>query len=494
MSGAPIFGADAEGWRAMNSGRPAAELIREAVQNVFDEVPQGARSDGALKLDVNVEYEDGGVNFEIIDTVPGGIRDERLIWMIWLSDKGDSPNKRGRMGRGLKELISVADWSLIVSEGIPAVEFKRYRGKWTRTSPIKKRPKAGTVIEGRVKLWKKSDADAIVEHLRRMRPPEGLVFRVNDELVGRTKPTEVYRLKLPTVLFEMVDGERVAREPRREATVSLFPPEPGAAAWVFEMGIPVEPIDFPLSIDVGQRVPLREKRDTLTEPYRRELFAKILDERVRLGRVQPEQMRDNHTMIAAQAPQHLSTDTKKAISDAWTGGKAYAATPEIGRQASGQHIPVVPLRALPESIRDIAREVGTDVRTVLEERRVAACRTLGRHEHTEAQRRLTDTWEWIAAGIRRACRVELAVGQPSCGASFNRDSRTLTVYVEVLPRLAIEPLAGPSLAILIHELAHWQPHDNEHGFDFHSDAEDVGGAVASFLVGHAAEALEKGGV
>lgn len=167
MSGSGVvFGADAEGWRLMNSGRPAAELIREAVQNVFDEVTP----EGVFWLDVNVEYEDGGVNFEIIDNIPGGIRDERLIWMIWLSDKGDSPNKRGRMGRGLKELISVADWSLVISEGIPAVEFKRYRAQWTRTSPVKKRPKAGTVIEGRVKMWKKSDADAIAAHLRRMRP------------------------------------------------------------------------------------------------------------------------------------------------------------------------------------------------------------------------------------------------------------------------------------------------------------------------------------
>ena len=75
-------------------------------------------------------------------------------------------------------------------------------------------------------------------------------------------------------------------------------------------------------------------------------------------------------------------------------------------------MPVVPLRALPESIRGIVKEVGTDVRVVLEERKVAACRII--EEYTEAQRRLIDTWQWIAAGVHRACKVKLATGKPSC--------------------------------------------------------------------------------
>lgn len=485
----PIFVVDAEGWREQNAGRPAADLIREAVQNALDEA--------VTKLEVTLDWEAGqGVSFTIVDDVPGGIRDERLIWTIWLSDKTDSPQKRGRMGRGLKELISVSDHTLIVTAGGPAIEFERApRGKWSRSSPRKVRPEAGTKITGRVKLWGKRDMDAIAAYLKRVRPPAGVELTVNVAPVLRSATSETYRLKLPTVVFEVQDdGSRVAREPRRECQVELF----GALedeSWVYEMGIPIERIDFPLSIDVGQRVPLREKRDTLTEPYRRELFAKLLDARVAADLVPASELKDDHVMLASQAAEHLSTATKQAIANAWTGGRPYATTPQLVSQASGQHVDVVPLRSLPESIRGITREVGTDVRSVLAERLHTACATIAPCDYSVEQRRFVETWSWIAAGIGRKCQVRLATGKPSSMANFNPATRTMTVYVEIIgSRVIARPLSAEALSTLLHELSHWTSHADEHGMGFHADTDDVGGAVAAFLLEHAEEARERAGV
>lgn len=482
-----VFTADPEGFREQNAGRPAAHLVREAVQNVFDEA--------ATRLDVDVTWESGaGVTFRIVDDVPGGIRDERLIFTIWLSDKTDSPTKRGRMGRGLKELISVADETLILTEGGPATLFERVRGKWTRTAPRKHRPERGTIVEGRVKSWRKHDADAVVEYLRRMRAPEGLAFRVNGRLIERAPVRERYELKLPTVVFEVQEGgERAERTRTRVTTVELFH-EIGAAdntpCWVYEMGIPIETIDFPMSIDVGQRVPLREKRDTLTDPYRRELYAKLLNVRLAEKRVPADELKDGYVMTATQAPEHLSHDAKVTVAEAWTEGKAYASTPDTVRAATGMHVPVVPLRALPQSIREIAKEVGTDARDVIKNMAVAACSTVEPGDYTSDERRLVEVWERIARGIRRPCRVKLATGRPSAAASFNRVFSELTVYTQVVGATFISrPLSADALSLLIHELAHWEaPKDsNSHGFEFHSDAEEVGGAVAAFLFEHGDE-------
>lgn len=479
-----VFTADPEGFREQNLGRPAAHLVREAIQNVFDEV-----ENGASVLSVTLTWSaDEGVRFCIGDNVPGGIRDERLIWTIWLSDKVDSPTKRGRMGRGLKELISVSDETLIVTAGGPAVHFQRSRGKWVRSSPRKVRPKAGTIVEGRVKAWRQRDMNDILTYLRRMRPPEGLTFTVNGEEVERRPATERYTLKLPTVVFEQTgDGGRVAREPSKETLVELFHED---ESWVYEMGIPIEPIDYPLSIDVGQRVPLREKRDTLTEPYRRKLYALLLDVRAKHGHIKPEDMKDNHVLIAVQAHDHLSPETKKAIADVWTGGKPYAVKPQDVQSATGQHISVVPLRSLPEVIRDITREVGTDVRQVMEERVAVSCCPIT--DLNEQQRRFIDVWSWIAAGIKRRCAVVLSTGRPSATASFNRLTRTLTVYVEQIGGFVIaNPLSAQALSTLIHELSHWKVQEDEHGMGFHADSEDVGGLVAWFLLEHAEEARER---
>lgn len=482
---AAVFTVEPEGWRQMNAGRPAAHLVREAVQNVFDEA--------ATLLSVDLSWSpDAGVSFVITDNVPGGIRDERLIWTIWLSDKVDSPTKRGRMGRGLKELISVSDETLIVTAGGPAIEFKRARGKWARTHPRKVRPAAGTRVHGLVKSWGKRDMLAIESYLRRMRPPEGMSFVVNGIAVTRQVSVESYSFKLPTVVFELQeDGGRAEREPRKDTTVDLIHEE---EPWVYEMGIPIEQIDFPLSIDVGQRVPLREKRDVLTDPYRRELFAKLLNARVAAGLVPTAALKDNHVMIASQAPEHLSTATKQTIANAWTEGRAYATTPDAMRAATGMHVPVVSLRALPESIRGIAREVGKDVREVINEMGIASTSTIDPQDYTNEHDAFVRIWEWIAAGINRGCSVHLCTGRPSAAASFQRETRSLTVYVEnVGAAIVCAPLGARALSLLIHELGHWKiSGDDAHGSGFHSDVEDVGGDIAAFLLRHAAEAALAG--
>ena len=473
-----VFAADPEGWREQNAGRPAAHLLRELVQNVFDEAATG--------LSVELGSDSNGARFLVADNVPGGIRDERLIWTLFLSDKKDEPTKRGRMGRGLKELIAVADETLIRTQNAPALLFERVRGKWKRSNPKRHRTEVGTVVQGNVKAWKARDVRAAIEYLMRMRPPEGLAFSVNGERVERKPATETYQLKLPTVVYELEPDGRVERQRTCTTTVELFEElddEGKPASWVYEMGVPVEPIDFPLSIDVAQRIPLREKRDTMTDPYRRELFAKLVD--VRLPLMTPSQLRDNFVLTAAAASEHLSETTKRTISEAWTEGRAYATNPDTFRQATGMHIEAVNLRALPESIRDLTREVGVDVRAVMDNIKSAACREIPRDEESLTQRTFAVVWEHIAIGVRRPCRIVLMKGKPSSVASFDRDSKplaTLRVYVDNLHQTFTNtPLSAEALGLLIHELAHWTPHEHGHGFDFHSDAEDVGGAVAAYV-------------
>lgn len=472
-----VFEVDPEGWRETNAGRPAAQLVRELIQNVFDEA--------ATELAVSLTWDaTAGASLEVVDNVPGGIRDPSLVFTIWKSDKQDSPTKRGRMGRGLKELISVSDRTLIVTEGGPAIEFVRHRGgKWDRTSPRKLRPEAGTKVLAEIGAWRKRDVDGAIEYLRRMRAPAGLRFTVNGVEVPRVDATEAYTLKLPTVVFCDDGATRAMRERVGETTVELFPE---AEPWIYEMGIPVEPTDYPLSIDVGQRVPLREKRDTVTDAYRKELFAKLLN--VRIGLMRPEQLRDGHVLRAAEGARHLSEDAKRLVANAWTEGKAFARSPTAFEDATGQHIPAVALRKLPEAVRDLVKEVGVDVEQVMAERGSAACSEVEPADQSPGQRRLVKVFAWIAAGIGRPCSIVVMDGRPGCSADFSRSARQLRLFRQNLGPIWFEwPLEAEQLSLLCHELSHWaRPADGDgHGMDFHSDAEHVGGAIAAFLVKNA---------
>ena len=135
-----IFEADPEGFRSQQAGRPAAHLVRELVQNAMDE-------DGVMNLDVLVTYHGSrrGTTVVVRDDAPAGVTDPKLLFTVWLSNKEDSVTKRGRMGRGLKELVSVCDETVIRSCGIDALSFERFAGgRWERKS----KPKLGRTERG----------------------------------------------------------------------------------------------------------------------------------------------------------------------------------------------------------------------------------------------------------------------------------------------------------------------------------------------------------
>ena len=476
-----VFEADPEGFRAMQLGRPAAHLVRELVQNVFDEAT------GACRVTVEHEAREG-VTIVVEDDVPGGIRDEKLVFTIWASDKADSPTKRGRMGRGLKELVSVSDRTVVATQGRPAIEFVRRGGEWKRrhTTQIAA-PATGTRIESLVRGWKAKDAKEIGDYLRRVRPPSEVKLFVNGVEVVRRPAIETHQLYLTTVVYKVEEGERRVSNPHERAAVELFAEDGGS--WVYEMGLPIEPIEYPLSIDVGQRVPLREQRDTMLTSYARELYAQLLN--ARLPVMPKEQLRDNHVLKAAEAWPWLTAETKKAIAHAWTDGKPFASTPQQMSIATGAHIAVVNLRSLPEAIRDIVKQPGisTSVRDVLDARREEFCPVVV--APTDAMRRFCAVWEWVARGVGRPCSVVVREGQPGAGASFERGRNELAIYraAQIIPDFFDWPLKAHPLSTLIHELSHWKAVEESHGEAFYSDVDDVGGAVAQFLIEHADEAL-----
>lgn len=475
-----VFEANPEGFRAQNLGRPASNLVRELVQNVLDE--------NASECRVSVKWTPKrGVRLSVADDVLGGIRDESLIFTIWASDKQDSPTKRGRMGRGLKELVSVCDWTSVATQGRATTLFERSKGgewkrKTTRSIPA---PEIGTVVEASVSAWGKAETKEIVDYLKRIRPPSHVRLFVNGEEVVRAPTIETHQLFLPSVTYVVEDGERKISNRSFETTVELFSE---AESWVYEMGLPIETVDFPLSIDVGQRVPMREQRDVLISWYKSELFAKLVS--ARIAHLPEESLRDNYILKAAEAKNYLSQDARQRIAHAWTEGKPYANTPQMVSIATGQHIQVVNLRTLPEAVREVVKGIGKNVRDVIRERDSAAISVA---EETPTQRRLAQCWEWIAEGVHRPCSVVVMDGKPSFEATFARDTATLTLYREVLGDDFFKaPLGSNQLAVLIHELAHWRQLEDAHGFDFHSDAEHVGAEIAAFLMENYYDAISKG--
>lgn len=244
-----------DGWSRMSSSRPLGRLLLEAIQNALD---AGASS-------VSVELDERGLVVE--DDAEAGIVDERLVYTLFLSEKPLDPTRRGRMGRGLKELLAAAERASVETMGatIHFDEGGRRREANTRargTRIVVRRPASA------------EDRAAAEQLVRMVVAPTGVTVRVSGRAVRRPRLV----LSLPgTDLETVVVDSGVERAAMRTARLDVFSPRRGEEAHLFEMGIPIQAWNVPWHCDVDQRVPLSEGRMSAPERYVLSVKAALLD-------------------------------------------------------------------------------------------------------------------------------------------------------------------------------------------------------------------------
>lgn len=244
-----------DGWARLSSARPIGRLLLEAVQNALDA--------GATTVSVEL----GPSELAIEDDAELGITDERLIYTLFLSDKMHDPSRRGRMGRGLKELLASARSARVETVG----STLRFGPEGRHREPSERTRGTRVVVE---RASAESELLEAGHLLRLVLPPRGVTLRVDGRAIRRPRVL----LSLPSTELETVVVEAgVERAATRGARLDLYAPRRGEAPHLFEMGVPIQPWNVPWHCDVGQRVPLGEGRDGATERYVLTLKAMLLE-------------------------------------------------------------------------------------------------------------------------------------------------------------------------------------------------------------------------
>ncbi|RLB48530.1 MAG: ATP-binding protein [Deltaproteobacteria bacterium] len=244
-----------DGWRQLSASRPLGRLLLEAIQNAFDERAQ------------RIQVRLGPTAIEVVDDAEGGFGDERLVYTVFLSEKRQDPTRRGRMGRGLKELIASMEAATVETVGT-TIEFND-AGRRTRRN----RRKRGTRLVLRRQFLPDELASARAL-LGACIPPRDVMLRVDGQVVSRPELV----LELPSQELEtVVVSERVERAELRSTSVSVYMPREGETPQVYEMGLPVETWLVPWHVDVAQRIPLLEGRDGVPSRFKLALEATLLE-------------------------------------------------------------------------------------------------------------------------------------------------------------------------------------------------------------------------
>jgi hypothetical protein len=253
------FDIDCQGWKRMNAGRPAGHLIREAISNSFDE-----DSVTLINLDLKPGYikieDDGQRNQDI-----------QMLFTIFMTDKKDSHLKRGRKGRGLKELLSVANQATIQTIG-NTITFNE-QGRTTTNNDKTQ----GTIIEIH-NNWTTKQIKEAIQYLNQIIAPVGKTIHINTPQENWTlyhpHAHKVVEARLPTTIIEN-DIEKTLTEKTTICTYHLKDGE--KTGWIYEMGIPIEKIPTDFHIDIQQRIPMNDNRDTIADEYKNTVYAAIIN-------------------------------------------------------------------------------------------------------------------------------------------------------------------------------------------------------------------------
>ncbi len=317
------------GMRELNSGRQPWDLVKELIQNAWDEAPFATECRVAVELQSDgnttmVTVEDDGRGFNNIADA---------YTLMGQTDKRLDHKKRGRFSIGEKDVISVAIEAEVETKGHTVIFPRTGLRKETANSRVK-----GTAV--RVLMpWDERQSNDLVAFLQRFRPPTNCRLFINDRQVEIRPAAAIRSAALETVVQD-APGEPLRTATRTtEIHVVEPPPDDYGERWLYEMGIPVQAINCRWDVDVMQRIPMSQQRDVVSERYLNRIYAEVLNQMHRtLG---PS---DFNAEWVKQSSTHLQTnpDATKSI-------------------VAGRHGPNVVFSSLDRDADARAREAGYEV-------------------------------------------------------------------------------------------------------------------------------------
>jgi len=253
------FEVSKKGLKSLQEGKPKHYIVRELVQNAFDENITYCKTD--------LIYSNGKAQIRVIDDSPEGFRDLTDAFTLFKPTyKRKEPEKRGRFNVGEKQAIALSDKAQI-STTKGTIVFDKSGRKETK----RKRDFGSEVI-----LWvkmKKKDFNEMLETIEKYIPPANVRFIVNGKDQNHRKPIRTLEASLETEIEE----DNVMRKVKRKTSILVYG-KMFDTTMLYEMGIPICEIECQFDISIQQKVPMGIDRETISQRYLSDVFAEVLNE------------------------------------------------------------------------------------------------------------------------------------------------------------------------------------------------------------------------
>lgn len=464
---------DVDGLRKTLSRKGKVWALHELIQNSWD----------AEATEVNVTLtrpKNGTSTLTCVDDAPGGFADLTHAHTLFAeSDKKDKAMKRGRFSAGDKYVLALMR-SATVTSTTGQIIFQQNGQRKTSD----KHTEVGSEFKGVLNL-SDEDYDDIMSRIFSIIP--SIPTFINGQQVPPRKPVHAFQVVLPT---EVADDSGILRSHKRETTVNLYAVQRNEEPTLYEMGIPVVPVDENLKwhIDIQQKVPLNIERDNVTPSYLKTLYTAVLTEKV--AEVSEEDASAAWVTTAMENEKTDKTIVKKVFERRFGKESLIFDHGDIGsnKEATAAGKTVVPKGAMTPAMRRNVRAAG--VKKAGEEHSTrfrVSNKVIPEDKMTKEQKRFRQFIKDVAPHVLPE--------HPLRGIKFINDKdsqiKGCTYFdakgFEFTVNVAYQDVTNwpDNYALFIHELAHFRVQRNDHLFEgFWRTVDDVGGRLAAVALRH----------
>lgn len=307
------FEVDKDGLKALQSRKPKFHIIRELIQNAWDE--------DVTEVIIEARKVGRTVTISVEDDSPIGFRFLKDAYTMFAQTyKGSDPTKRGRFNMGEKQAFAICTKAMIVTTKGTVIFDKtgRHNKRANRES--------GTEVTVEVNMTKDEYND-LIDFVYLMIPPKHIKTWLNGEPMSSPEPEKEFDVILPTE-HQVKDG--TFAKTNRKTKVSVYdskwinPSELEGKMFIYEMGIPVCEIKCEYSIDVSQRIPMGIDRDTVSNSYLQDLFAEVLNQMY--DEIPEERISETWVRTAMNDTKRMDRNAIEGVLDKRFGEKRVVAT------------------------------------------------------------------------------------------------------------------------------------------------------------------------
>jgi hypothetical protein len=258
------FEVDKGGLRQLLEGKDKGFVLRELIQNAWDE-PGVTRVNVILKRIAGTPF----VEVEVEDDAPEGFYDLRHAFTLFANTrKRKDAEARGRFNLGEKQVLALCrSASIITTKGtVIFTEAGERKGSKAATE-------SGSVFTGEFRMTTAEIHDAM-KSVATFLSPKGIVTTFNEALIEYREPKAEVEAVLAT---EVADDEGILRPTKRKTVIEIHEVREGETAMIYEMGLPVVETGDRYHYNITQRVPLTADRDNVKPSFLRDVRAEVLN-------------------------------------------------------------------------------------------------------------------------------------------------------------------------------------------------------------------------